>query len=38
MRVARTLADLDGEEGVGRIHIAEALSYRGESLRQARAA
>ena len=38
MRVARTLADLDGEEGVGRMHIAEALSYRGESLRQVRAA
>ena len=28
LRVARTLADLDGDEGVGRIHIAEALSYR----------
>jgi magnesium chelatase family protein len=35
LRVARTLADLDGEEQVARIHIAEALSYRGETLRRA---
>jgi magnesium chelatase family protein len=28
LRVARTLADLDGTEKVGRLHLAEALSYR----------
>ena len=28
LRVARTIADLAGVEGVGRIHVAEALSYR----------
>ncbi len=28
LKVARTLADLDGEDRVGRIHIAEAISYR----------
>lgn len=28
LRVARTLADLEGAEAVRRIHIAEALSYR----------
>jgi magnesium chelatase family protein len=37
LRVARTLADLDGETKVGRIHLAEAISYRvpGERLAQA---
>jgi magnesium chelatase family protein len=28
LRVARTLADLDGADMVGRVHLAEALSYR----------
>ena len=28
MKLALTLADLDGADRVGRIHIAEALSYR----------
>jgi len=37
LKVARTLADLDGVEQVGRIHLAEAISYRiaGERLAQA---
>jgi len=34
LRVARTLADLDASTNVARHHIAEALSYRGEVLRQ----
>ena len=28
LRVARTLADLDGAHDIGRLHLAEALSYR----------
>ncbi len=37
LRVARTLADLDGAEKVGRVHLAEALSYRalGDDMRRA---
>jgi magnesium chelatase family protein len=38
LRVARTLADLDDTETVGRIHVAEALSYRGEAMRMKTAA
>jgi len=28
LRVARTLADLDGADKISRLHLAEALSYR----------
>jgi magnesium chelatase family protein len=37
LRVARTLADLDGAETIGRLHLAEALSYRalGEDIKRA---
>ena len=38
LRVARTIADLDGAEHVGRAHLAEALSYRGETLAARQAA
>src|SRR5829696_2396995 len=38
LKVARTLADLDGEERVRRIHIAEALSYRAHADRRPAAA
>lgn len=37
LKVARTLADLEGVDKVGRIHLAEAISYRiaGEHIRAA---
>jgi magnesium chelatase family protein len=38
LKVARTLADLDGVETVGRIHLAEAISYRMTGERMAQAA
>lgn len=38
LKVARTLADLDGAEAVKRIHLAEAISYRMASERIAQAA
>jgi magnesium chelatase family protein len=38
LRVARTLADLDGADSMRRLHIAEALSYRRPQPRAAMAA
>lgn len=38
LKVGRTLADLDGEDRVRRIHVAEALSYRAHADRRPAAA
>ncbi|MGE0766731.1 MAG: YifB family Mg chelatase-like AAA ATPase [Hyphomicrobiaceae bacterium] len=38
LKVARTIADLDGAAIVGRSHVAEALAYRAESVGDQRAA
>ncbi|HUG61638.1 MAG TPA: YifB family Mg chelatase-like AAA ATPase [Methylomirabilota bacterium] len=38
LKVARTLADLDGADAVGRIHIGEAIAYRGRTDRASMAA
>jgi magnesium chelatase family protein len=38
LKLARTLADLDGGGSVGRVHLAEALSYRASGERMAAAA
>ncbi|MDH7797736.1 MULTISPECIES: YifB family Mg chelatase-like AAA ATPase [unclassified Beijerinckia] len=38
LKLARTLADLDGRDTVARIHLAEALSHRGQSPLQTQAA
>jgi magnesium chelatase family protein len=35
LRVARTIADLDGEDVIRRTHVAEALSYRSEAFHSA---
>jgi magnesium chelatase family protein len=38
LRVARTIADLDGDVDIRRMHVAEALSYRRETVRPMAAA
>lgn len=38
LRVARTIADLDGKEMISRLHLAEALSYRQKPASFAKAA
>ena len=37
IKLARTLADLEGSRAVGRAHLAEALSYRPQADRRSRA-
>jgi len=34
VRVARTIADLDGSEKMAERHVAEAVGYRGRDSRQ----
>ncbi len=38
LKLARTLADLEGADAVGRAHLAEALSYRSDADRRVHAA
>lgn len=38
LKVARTIADLDGAASIGRVHLAEALAYRGTTAVEAQAA
>jgi magnesium chelatase family protein len=38
LKLARTIADLDDSTTVGRRHLAEALSYRGDRPKQSQAA
>ena len=38
LKLARTIADLVGEDEVSRSHLAEALSYRGRPFLQSQAA
>jgi magnesium chelatase family protein len=38
LRVARTIADLDESQNISALHIAEALSLRGEGFSAQRAA